>query len=174
MEKTLAMALRAGAIGICLVAAAAAADERQAANKGVVSHLDVHRVTLKDGKPILDGADAIRPGDELDYAATYTNLTAAAVDRLSATVPIPAGTVLVPGSDTPPASEASLDGRTFAPLPLARMVTRADGTRVSEPVPTTEYRALRWRVGALPAGQAVTVHLHAKIESLPALASTNP
>jgi hypothetical protein len=62
----------------------------------------------------------------------------------------------VPESAAPAIVTATVDGKEFAAVPLQRTVTR-DGRRVTENVPASEYRALRWKLGELAAGQAVTV-----------------
>ena len=49
------------------------------------------------------------------------------------------------------ASLASLDGKTFAPLPLKRKERLADGREVMREVPVSEYRSLRWTIASLDA-----------------------
>jgi hypothetical protein len=86
-------------------------------------------------------------------------------DVLEATLPIPRGTHYIAGSATPRRVEASLDGHTFAPVPLTRQVRLPDGRTVTREVPASEYVALRWSLGALPAKQERAVTARVRIQS---------
>jgi hypothetical protein len=44
-----------------------------------------------------------------------------------------------------------------------RPVKQPDGTVIQQPVPWSEYRALRWSVGDLDAGKSVTVSARARL-----------
>jgi uncharacterized repeat protein (TIGR01451 family) len=121
------------------------------------------RVTTEQGKEILVTADKARPGDVIQYEASYQNNGQTAVQHVGAVVPIPAGLILVADSATPAAAEASLDGKTFSPAPLMRAVKNETGIVENRPVPLTEYRALRWMVDTVPAGGTTTVTLRARV-----------
>jgi hypothetical protein len=71
----------------------------------------------------------------------------------------------VKGSASPQKVEASLDGQTFAPVPLMRKEKTADGRTVMREVPVAEYRALRWPLGNLSAKQSRTVTARVRVES---------
>lgn len=103
-----------------------------------------HVVALAGGSERLEAAATARPGELLQYTAQFHNAGAGIARGLTATLPIPAGVVLVPGSIRPTGAQASLDGTTFAALPLTRHVRRADGSDATERVPLAEYRYLRW------------------------------
>jgi hypothetical protein len=77
----------------------------------------------------------------------------------------------VAGSVEPAQAQASIDGAVFAPMPLSRMVKQADGSLRRELVPLSEYRALRWEVGSLPAGGSTVVSLLTRIDSPPVAAA---
>lgn len=115
-----------------------------------------------DGKETLVPAQIARPGDLIEYTATYRNGGSPAVHDLAATLPIPANTELVAGSAKPAGAVASLDGRTFAPIPLTRRVTR-DGKPVEEEIPLSEYRYLRWHVASLAGGASVAFKARVKV-----------
>lgn len=131
----------------------------------VSSQLLVQRVDMVAGKPVLKAAGDGKPGDVLQYSATYRNTGATAAGKLLATVPVPPGTTLVQASPEPAQAMASTDGTTFAPMPLTRLVKQADGSTRKEPVPLADYRALRWEIGALPAGATAVVSLRARIDA---------
>jgi uncharacterized repeat protein (TIGR01451 family) len=141
----------------------------------VSSQLLAQRVDVVAGKPVLSPASEIKPGDVLQYSATYKNTAATPAAKLLATLPVPPGTTLVQASAEPTQAMASTDGNTFAPMPLTRTVKQADGSTRKEPVPLIEYRALRWDIGALPAGASTVVSLRVRIDNNPVVAlATKP
>ena len=105
--------------------------------------------SLKRVEKALPAATA-KPGDTLEYVVELRNGGGSTVSGLSATLPLPAGTELIPGSERPARVLASLDGATFNAIPLKRSVRRADGAVVEELVPAGEYRFLRWSSSDLP------------------------
>jgi uncharacterized repeat protein (TIGR01451 family) len=129
----------------------------------VTSSMTANRVELVDGKTVLHPATEARPGDVLEYRATYVNHGGGAVDHLQATVPVPAGTTYLGDSALPNGAQASTDARSFAPLPLQHRVKGADGQWHQEAVPLADYRALRWDVGSLNPGKSAVVSLHVRI-----------
>ncbi len=153
--------LKAGSWLVLLMALAGALPAQQATDVRV--NLTAKRVVITDGKESLVSADKAKPGEVIQYEAVYQNATQSPVKNIAATVPIPAGLVLVEGSAKPPAAEASLDGKTFAPVPLTREVKNEAGVMEKKPVPLAEYRALRWVINELPAGKAETVLLRARV-----------
>jgi uncharacterized repeat protein (TIGR01451 family) len=125
------------------------------ADAGLVNTLSVQLVApAGDGKERLESAQAAKPGDVLEYTALYKNNTAGTIRNLEATLPVPKGTEYVVGPSTQPTEvRASLDGKSYAPVPLKRSVKLADGKTVEKLVPTTEYRFLRWQPKDLGAGR---------------------
>ena len=129
----------------------------------VVSTLEAHRVVRgADGSESFASADVAKPGDVIEYVATYRNTTGEAIHDLQATLPIPPHTELIPGSARPSAARASLDAREFASLPLKRKTLR-DGREVDEAVPFREYRFLRWAPVRLGAREYVTYIARVKV-----------
>lgn len=124
----------------------------------VTNTLTVQRVVHQsDGKEVLAPAATASPGDLLQYVAEFHNAGPTVARGLSATLPLPAGTEFVSGSEHPAAALASLDGTTFAALPLKRLVKAADGTTHEELVPAREYRYLRWAASDVPASGELRV-----------------
>lgn len=136
-----------------------------AQSPAVTSSLTAQRVEVIEGKTVLKPAPQGKPGEIIEYSSTYRNGGAAAVANLQAIVPVPVGTVLIAGSAQPAQAQASTDGIRFAPMPLVRLVKQPDGAERKEPVPLAEYRALRWDVGTLGAGNSVVVSLRVRIDS---------
>ncbi|WP_390345376.1 hypothetical protein ACFJIS_31575 [Variovorax boronicumulans] len=125
----------------------------EAAQKKTVAVVLTQAKVVKDarGKEQLLAADSVKPGDVLEYTATYTNHTGKAVTGLVANLPIPEGLEYLPKTAKPGATlvkAATKDGA-FAAEPLARVVNGK-----SEPVPYNEYP-----LAALDAGPAARQRL---------------
>jgi hypothetical protein len=129
----------------------------------VTSELQVQRVLPPDGQEASKPATVTNPGDVLEYHLSYANHSAGAVSGLVAKLPIPTGTTLTDLMQISPDAEASTDGSRYAPLPLTRVVRRADGSEQRVPVPLEEYRSLRWNLGPLPAGAVKQVHVRVRV-----------
>lgn len=134
--------------------------------------LIAQRVTMNQGRESFAPADHAKPGEIVEYRATYSNRGTTAARSLTATLPIPRGTEFVPGTVRPTRVEASLDGKRFAAAPLMRRVRHADGRETLEPVPPSEYRALRWPLGTLDANSSRTVVARVRVAPLQLAAAT--
>jgi uncharacterized repeat protein (TIGR01451 family) len=129
----------------------------------IESRLESRKVVVSaDGKETLAPADKAGPGDVIEYAATYRNTGKQTVKNLVATLPIPDQTEFIPGSAKPATAKAGLDANTFAEMPLKRTVTR-NGVSVEQPVPSREYRYLRWFPGELGGDKSVTFTARVRI-----------
>lgn len=105
------------------------------------------------------------PGDTIEYQVTYRNNGTTPARQTKAVLPVPeGGMAYLPDTASPAKVEASLDGKTYAAVPLKREVMR-DGKKVTETVAPTEYRFLRWDLGDLPPGQAATVKSRMRLNS---------
>lgn len=132
-------------------------------------------VTLQAFQVVADGSAAndvrlvpatrANPGDTIEYQVTYRNNGSTPARQAKAVLPVPAGAMAyLPNTASPAKVEASLDGKNYAAVPLTREVLR-DGKKVTEAVPPTEYRFLRWDLGELPPGQAATVKSRMRLHS---------
>jgi uncharacterized repeat protein (TIGR01451 family) len=128
--------------------------------------LTAQRVTVNNGRESFGPADAARPGEVLQYRAVYRNDGAKPVNSLMATLPIPAGLEYLPRTAAPAVVLASLDGTTYAPVPLVRRVRNADGREVVQQVPPAEYRFLRWSIGTLSPKESRAVVARARVAPL--------
>ena len=157
---------------VSLMALSAVAPAAAAEKAALTSELQVWNVVKKaDGAEALLPAQSVKPGDVLQYTAVYRNADSRAVSRLVASLPIPAGTELVPASTLPREVLASLDGKVYAAAPLMRKLRRADGQMVDVPVPLTEYRYLRWPEQQIAAGASFSTSARVRVVS--SLASTS-
>ena len=146
-------ALAAAAIALL---AAAPSHAQAPASEPVTTTLEARKVVRgADGQESFAPADVARPGDVIEYVATYRNTTRQLVRNLEATLPIPVHTELVPESARPASVRASLDAREFAAPPLKRK-TLVNGRETLEPVPLREYRFLRWEPVHLGAAASMT------------------
>ena len=143
----------------------------RAASPLVDARLTVSLIQHNGQFEVAAAATAAKPGDVLEYTARYVNRGNAPADALSPSMPIPVGTEYLPIDSAPKPTHASLDGTTFAPIPLKRSVKGPDGVVRVVDVPTREYRALRWTVGTLAAGSEVTVRARVRLAQLTSLAN---
>ena len=152
-----------GNIGIAATLAIAAAPVWAQKGAAIDSRLEARTVMrAADGAESFAAAESAKPGDVIEYVATYRNTTAQPVRNLEATLPIPANTEIVPGSARPASAKASVDAATFAEMPLMRKVTRG-GKEIDEPVPLREYRYLRWYPGELAGGKSAVFSARVKV-----------
>lgn len=120
-------------------------------------------VTQANGSETLIDAATVKPGETIEYRADYRNVGKSVIGKLEATLPIPQGTELVPGSAKPANAKASLDGVRFYNMPLKRRVKQANGKVTEELVPTSQYRFLRWYPGSLAAAQSTSYRVRVRV-----------
>jgi uncharacterized repeat protein (TIGR01451 family) len=136
-----------------------------AADNNVLVALQAFKVVTTATGTKLVATDAAQPGDTIEYQVTYSNKGATPARDVLATLPVPkGGLAYLPDSAIPAAVQASLDGTTFAPLPLTRSVMRG-GHQVTETVPVSEYRFLRWKLGEIKPGASTTVSSRMRLDS---------
>lgn len=135
--------------------------------------LTQHKVVKNEkGEEQLVDAGSVKPGDVIEYRATYANKSAKAVTGLVGNLPIPEGLEYLPRSAKPGAAlvkAAAADG-VFASEPLLRKLPGGK----TEPLPYGEYRSLRWTLGQLPAGAVTAVSARARVEAVVPKAPTAP
>jgi len=166
MHSSLKRAL-AGALVILALPAPFAAF----AQSGLDVSLTARRVAVDArGRETFAPATEAKPGQVVEYRAAYRNGGASSVREVQATLPIPQGTEYVASTARPAQPLASLDGRTFAAMPLTRKVKLSNGEVVVKEVPVSEYRYLRWSLGAIDAGRTETVTARVRIAPLVAAA----
>lgn len=119
--------------------------------------LQQHKVVKHGNKESLEAVDRIKPGETVEYQATYRNVSKKTVHELKAILPIPAETEYLSGSARPAKVEASVDGVNYAPIPLRKKIKLANGQIEEQDIPLSEYRSLRWTIGDLAAGQKIPV-----------------
>ncbi len=135
-----------------------------AATAAISASLQAFKVVpQKEGADKLAAADVARPGDVIEYQATYSNAGQRAATNLNATLPIPAALSYVPNTASPAGFMASTDAKNFAPAPLKRAAKDANGKTIMVMVPFAEYRALRWNVKQLAPGADFKVSARASV-----------
>lgn len=150
--------------GVLSVSPALAQAAASPAPRAVDAKLAVFQVSKNaEGKEALLAAEKAAPGDTLEYQTVYQNNGKSAVKSLAATLPLPAGLAYVAGSANPVNPQASVDGDTFAPIPLKKMVKTSSGKLEEKLVPYSDYRALRWSLDDLPANEKITVSARALV-----------
>lgn len=153
--------LRAFAALLLFVAAFSAAAQQN--TNPLVTRLEARKVVrAADGKESFAPAESARPGDVIEYVATYRNTGKQPLRNLEATLPIPDNTEFVPGSVHPSNAKASVDAKSFADMPLKRRVVR-DGKPIEALVPARDYRSLRWHAGELAGEKTATFSARVKV-----------
>lgn len=119
--------------------------------------LEQFKVSVENGKETLAPIQSVKPGEVIEYRATYKNVSSGAVKNLVATIPVPKSTEYQAKTANPLATvEASIDNVTFAAVPLM-------DTAKKQPIPTKEYRALRWKLQELGADKSIVVSARMKV-----------
>jgi hypothetical protein len=144
---------------------APAAAKAQQAQPRLATQLVMSLVTQESGADTLTSTAAVQPGDLLQYTAHYGNPTAAPMRDLVSSLPVPAGTQWVPGSEKPSGAMASVDGRQFGAMPLMRKQLQANGLWQQVPVPLAEIRYLRWPARSLAAGESFATSLRVRVQT---------
>ena len=127
--------------------------------------LTANKIVLVNGKEQKESSDKAKPGEVIEYVAEYRNTGKAPVTNVVATLPVPAGMEFVPEAAQPQQIMASTDEKTYAPVPLKRKVTGADGKPVEQVVPYPEYRSLRWNLGEIQGGGSKSVKARMKVKN---------
>lgn len=127
--------------------------------------LTAHKIVKTDGTEQGISADKAKPGDVIEYVATYKNSDSKPATNVTATLPIPQGMEYMPDTASPEHATASTDGEHYAMVPLKRMVKDANGKPKEELVPYSEYRSLRWQLGAMPGGATRDVKARMKVRT---------
>ena len=162
-------------LSLCFFAASLVLGQAALAQSpAITSSLTAQKVEMLQGKSVLKPAAKGSPGDVIEYSGTYRNVSAAGVNKLQATVPVPPGTTFIADSAQPAQAQASTDSTRFAPMPLMRTVKQPDGKEHKEAVPLAEYRALRWEIGSLAAGGSAVVSLRTRIDAPATSTSAKP
>lgn len=166
--------LAAMVLGLAFLSAAGAqttateSHQGVAANEVVAVKLEQFKVTKNpSGQDALVDAKTVKPGDVVEYRATYTNRDNRPVKGLQATLPIPVGMHYLPKTARPDVGrvQAATQGGSYASEPLMHEV-RVNGKLQSEPVPYSQYRSLRWDLGVLPAGGEAVVSVRTQVDGV--------
>ncbi len=143
-----------------------------AADPVIVANITAVKVVVQGGKEMETSADRAKPGDVIEYRVEYRNTSKNGVANVIATLPVPAnGVEYILDTDAPRGATASVDGETFAPIPLMRTVTLPSGRKAMQPVPFSEYRYLRWSLGGLPAEAQKRVSARVRLIAAPVATS---
>ncbi len=145
-------ATRSVVLLLCLAAAPRAVPAAAGDQPHVVLAVDVkEEISLPDEKGNLRvvrrPVERAEPGDILVYTLTYTNEGNRPSTGTSVEDPIPAGTILLPGSVLGDRARItfSMDGGvSFTPFPATIVTNGPDGRPVSADAPAERYTHIRW------------------------------
>ena len=133
-------------------------------NSAVTIELKQFTVTQQGAKEILEGTTTVKPGDVIEYQATYHNRDKTPVNGLVATLPIPVGMEYLPqsGKKNSPTLAATEDQK-YESIPLVKNVKTKDGLLKKETISFADYRGVRWNIGTLKAGEDAKVLVRARV-----------
>ena len=155
-------------LGMHAAPAFAQAAAGASSNKEIEAVLTSKKVIVgAEQKETLIDAKNVKPGEIIEYQATYANKSKASISQLTPNLPIPEGTEYLPGSARPARVKATLGDGKFEAIPLKRKVKLPDGKEVEQEVPASKYRALQWSLGELPAGKSMTVSARVRVSDAP-------
>jgi len=130
------------------------------------SELSAYVVTTDgDGYEVFSPANAVKPGQVIEYRIKHTNTFNEAVSGVAVVGPIPSEAILALGDSTSTAEavfeiRAELDpdqpGEEWSSLPAMRVVILDDGTRTLEEAKPEHFTAVRWTI-ATPLASEQTV-----------------
>src|SRR5262249_12257891 len=89
--------------------------------------LAAHKIVKTNGTEQSVSGDKAKPGDVIEYVATYKNTDTKPATNVTATLPIPRGMEYIPNTASPESVMASTDDAHYAVVPLKRMVKDANG-----------------------------------------------
>lgn len=125
--------------------------------------LSASKIVVVNGNEQRQASDKAKPGDIIEYVAEYKNTDKAGVTNVIATLPVPRGMEYMPQTATPEQATATTDDKNYSPVPLKRQVRGADGRMKEELVPFSEYKSLRWNLGAIAGGASKSVKARVKV-----------
>jgi len=154
--------------GAVFAAASAGAQQAASARGDLAVELKARKVVPQaGGSERYEPAERARPGEVVEYIATYRNTGKAPVRDVVATLPIPSETEFVPAGARPGGALATTGDGNYRPLPLKRKVKRPNGKEEEREVALGEYRSLRWNIGELQPGRSAEVAARVRISAEP-------
>ncbi|WP_418966113.1 hypothetical protein [Cetobacterium sp.] len=121
----------------------------------VKTHLGSMKI-MKNDKGGVEKVEAknVSPGDILEYTFTIDNQEEEAIKNLNPTIPVPAGTTIVPDTGKPSNYLVSINGRDYYPYPI-----EVDG----KPVELSSYKGVGWNVAELKPGEKAEFQMQVKL-----------
>jgi len=130
----------------------------------------------EEGEEVLTETDQVKPGQVIEYALIYGNVTDGNLTDVKIVGPIPTGTVYM--ADTAEVEDEleddiedeivpsfSIDGGVlFKPEPVLYTVKQADGTEVEHTATPDMYTHVQWTVQNLLAQQKITLKYRVKVK----------
>lgn len=148
--------------------APAAANGNAAKTTAPIQVVLVQKKVVKDDKgaeKLVDLTDGVKPGEVIEYQATYKNVGERVIKAIKAELPVPDGLEYVPKSARPAAGVQFTSRQGEAG---AEPLTRKSGAGKAEPVPYSQYGEIRWTIDEIAPGKEVVVKARTMLEPLPA------
>jgi len=120
------------------------------------------------GEEVLSETAQVKPGQTIEYALVYANVSTADLTDVNILGPIPEGTMYLAGTamtikDLVPLF--SIDGGVvFKTEPLSYMVKQADGSEIERIATPDMYTHIRWNLANFAAQQKLTLRYRVKVK----------
>jgi len=121
----------------------------------------------EDDEEVLTETDQVKPGQVIEYALNYGNVTDGNLTDVKIVGPIPAGTVYLAGTAVVRdeiVPNFSIDGGViYKPEPVLYTVKQDDGTEVERLATPDMYTHVRWTIKNLLAQQKIILNYRVKV-----------
>ncbi|NMA20483.1 MAG: DUF11 domain-containing protein [Lentisphaerae bacterium] len=121
----------------------------------------------EEGKERLTEVSQVKPGQLIEYALEYSNVSDRDLTEVSIIGPIPGGTQYIADSAQPSKNaipEFSIDNAvTFHPEPVKYKVRLPDGSEEEKIATADMYTQIRWELSSMNAGEKLTLKYRVQV-----------
>jgi len=121
----------------------------------------------EEGKERLTEVSQVKPGQLIEYALEYSNVSDRDLTEVSIIGPIPGGTQYIASSAQPSKNaipEFSIDNAvTFHPEPVKYKVRLPDGSEAEKIATADMYTQIRWELSSMNAGEKLTLKYRVQV-----------
>ncbi|NMA42224.1 MAG: hypothetical protein GX946_02450 [Oligosphaeraceae bacterium] len=140
----------------------------QAPEQPLQSKMTAYLVTQDADKgEQLIATEQILPGQTIEYALDYSNVSERDLTEISIIGPIPMGTFYLAGSAQPSKDSVPQfsvdDAQSFHLEPVKYMVKLEDGTEVEKIATADMYTQIRWQINRMQAGEKLTLKYRVQV-----------
>ena len=141
----------------------------QEAEQPLQSSMKAFLVTLDaEQQELLTPTEQILPGQTIEYALDYSNVSERDLTEVSIIGPIPEGTFYLAGSAARGKNglpQFSVDdAKSFHYEPVKYKIKQEDGSEIEKTATPDLYTQIRWRINSLQAGEKLTLKYRVQVK----------